>query len=345
MEDEPELLQCLAALGDVSDSRRDGLNRYRVSGRLSSDVRAARPNRLYCPKCAVNRYQQGRTYIREEIWELPWASSCIRDGTPLLEQPVDSIRNVVQMQQYTQLEQAILDAAERTEMPYWISDYLDWAPLWRRISSLEVKWRRGEALDDLRVISDIAAVLCADFYPVPERSAIALLCNLPSVPYGYRLPEPTAHSGGALASVPNVHVRRTAMTVAYTLLEVAFMKSRLPRIFPLTETFTPKLVTLWTTIFSFAHPATWKWLLNAADGWPDRHACAVSFVLRETYVEADAFFESFVSNGLLERHMKRLKNRRTIAWVLAPVHRVRPVSPASPLRNEAEPPESGVEQT
>jgi hypothetical protein len=346
IEDDPTLLEVLANLGDATDSQLKALDHYRASGQLSLHARASHPNRLYCPKCALNRFLEGRTFIREVIWELPWATSCVRDGTPLLEQPADPMGDVIRTQHHTNLDQAILDASERTALPWSISEYLDWSPLWRRLSSFEAKWYCGKALDDLRVISDIAAVLCADFYTVPEHSAIALLCSLPSVPYGYRLTEPTARSGMALRYLPDVHVRRTAMTVAYTLLEVAFMKSRLPRIFLQTETFTPPLVKIWSTIFSFAHPATWKWLLKTADGWPDRHAYAIGFVLKETYVEADVFWESFASNKLLARHMKRARNRRTIAWVLAPVRQAKPSASQSPSVLDDEPTEpDGTEQT
>lgn len=319
--DAPERLKSLAMLGRPSPSHLAELDAYRDGGQLAQLSRAPRTDRLFCAVCALKRLLEGKTYVREKRWEVAWATSCARDATPLLEEPPGRIEDIIRTQQFAPLDKEILAASSRTEPPWFTLNYLDWSLLWRRVAALETSWHRGERLDDLQVLSDIAAVLCADFDLTPDRSAIALLCRLPSIPSGYQLPEPVSGRDCALSSALSVHVRRTAMTVAYALFEIALMKSRLPRVFPQTSVLASVFLRVWPQLLSVAHPAMWRWLVNASRQWPNRHAFAVMMALERICPQARTRLESLVSEPLFARHLGRLNRRRTIEWSLASTDR------------------------
>jgi len=315
--DAPDQWTSLAILGRATPPQLAELNAYRGSGRLAQFNRAPRTDRLFCPLCALNRLLEGKTYIREKRWDIAWSTSCAKDATPLLEEPPESIEDVIRTQQFNVLDSEILAASSQSVTPWLTLNYLDWSLLWRCVTALETSWHRGERLEDLRVLSDIAAVLCADFDLTPGRSAIALLCRLPSIPWAYRLPNHGSGMDCALSSSLSVHVRRTAMAMAYALLEVALMRSRLPRLFPQTSVLAPVFVGLWPRLVPIAHPAMWRWLADASRRWSNQHAFAVMIPLERICPQARTRLELLIRDPLLGRHRERLKRRRTIEWPLS----------------------------
>lgn len=321
----PKLVETLIGLSGADAPRQQkALQDYRAIGSVWLFHSSSQASRLYCPKCAFKRFLEGKTPIREEIWDIPWSTFCLRDGTPLLEQPEEGLAEIIATQLYDPLETLILEAAKQSEHPAYTYDsyYLDWSPIWPRIRELEILWHGGESLDVLKAVTDTAAALCANFYSTPEYSAITALCKLPERPYGDRLTQPTSFGHVGLSEVISVHVRRTAMAVAYAMLETALASCRLPRILPRRKSLQVGLQ-LWLRMSRLAHPDMWRWLMNATYGWPKQCDFALCAMLKDLIPEAkDRWDALLISDGLLARHEKRFRCSGTIPWGLAPFYKV-----------------------